>query len=647
MGKMMGNKPGTAFRAALLAACAALLVSAAGFSAGVQAASKTGKNAAAAVKSGKEQAAGDTGTELDVGDPDEILGFLEGTWALKSEETGEDYSELTFDKKGGVELVRLSDGVSCEGEITIEEAYYPGEEKIINSYYLTFSDIPAQFAGSSENMYPEVKSSASGRFLIGRAMGEDLLYLEENGNGISYIASVLFSENEENPSYENAALSWMLHRKNKLDPSDEKTAALFEAGAEDGEFYGFVWGRDGDGNLLVQKVVPYEYMTYEDFTNRHFMAAEISNDTNIAVVPYTVKRGADLDGVLDTRRFESDRALLMCRLTTDRMGRISSVQQVMQSYYGVYDLEELEAEWSWNDECLTYNGGEYYPRESYITSDDAMAPELTGPIMDCEQVGNWIVVTCHHNPHASFYFLFNIDSGNFERVLHGANLVWQGDDITTAYYSFMNTVYNYKGYVFAGVEADGDGTAEIMGLSFKDDGTTLEAEYSTFKDGKETEYSEEFELPEEDDCAMYRYADYLRRPTPARWKAFTDEAPEGSWLYVMANPPAEVRRYLPRSEEIVEGSSDYAAAVPLLDDMQIALYKCRQEIWDDEVYWVREKKLGEYQPAKGEAVTWTVTVPEGIPSHCVEARRGNRKTQWMIAPVTGKYAVSGAFVLEE
>ncbi len=647
MGKITNKKLRTAVRAALLAAGAVFLLTIPGISARAASASKAGKNAAPVKQAVKGGADYSSGTEFDFTDTDEILGFLEGTWRLKAKATGEDYSELTFDGKGGVKLRRLSDGISCEGEISIEEAYWTGDAPIMNSYTLSFTDIPEEFTEKSDTIYPEDRAVASGRFLIGRAPGEDLLYLEENGNGISYIAAALFNENEENPDFDNAELSWLLHRKNSLDTSDAKTAALFEPTAEDGEFYGFAWGRDEDGRILIQKVKYYAYMTFEDFTNRHFMAGEFLHRNSIAAVPYTVRRRADLDGVLDTAAFDSSRALIMCRFTTDRMGRISSVRQVMKSYYGVYDLEDLDPDWSWNDECLIYNGSEYYPKDAYIYGEENVDPAMAGPIMDCEQVGNWIVVTCHRNPHASLYFLFNMDTGNFERVLHGANLTWQGDDVTTAYYSFMDTVYNYKGHVFASVDFDPGETCEIMDLSFNDKGTMLEVEYSRFKNGKETQYSEEFELPEEDDRAMYLYADYLRRPTPERWKAFADEAPEDAAIYVMVNPPAEVRRYLPWGETVTEGAADFAAAVPLLDDIKIFLCKYRMEVWDDEIDWVREKRIGEYEPAKGEAITWTLTVPEGIPTHGVETSRGSRKAQWMISPISGMSDVSGTFITEE
>jgi hypothetical protein len=99
--------------------------------------------------------------------------------------------------------------------------------------------------------------------------------------------------------------------------------------------------------------------------------------------------------------------------------------------------------------------------------------ELGSPanaIMDAKQVGDWVVVEGHVNPHVGVYHIVNLLTDKMEYTLLGAGLTWTGEDVTTGVYSMYDEIYDFEGNVIG--KTDG---AEISELSISEDGTEITA----------------------------------------------------------------------------------------------------------------------------------------------------------------------------
>ena len=112
------------------------------------------------------------------------------------------------------------------------------------------------------------------------------------------------------------------------------------------------------------------------------------------------------------------------------------------------------------------------------------------------------------------------------------SVTWAGDDITTAVYSDLNTVYNFKGNVIG--TTDGD---EVNEIRLNEDGTE-----AVVTDTNGHTYT--FEV-DQSDTPLYRYVDYARTLSENSWKVFADTAPEDALALVVINPPSIANPYLP------------------------------------------------------------------------------------------------------
>jgi len=100
------------------------------------------------------------------------------------------------------------------------------------------------------------------------------------------------------------------------------------------------------------------------------------------------------------------------------------------------------------------------------------------------QVGKHIVVEGHVGPKNSVYCIFNTETESFEAEIGGVNLIWRGDDITTAVYSFWEEIYTYDGTWVASLQMD-PMTEYIRSIAFVSD-TELEVVISS-ENGDRTE----------------------------------------------------------------------------------------------------------------------------------------------------------------
>lgn len=102
-------------------------------------------------------------------------------------------------------------------------------------------------------------------------------------------------------------------------------------------------------------------------------------------------------------------------------------------------------------------------------------PSLSG-FEGSETVGNYLVVTGRLGKKNDLYVVFNAIDGTLLKTFPGNNLIWQGDDLSTAAYSDRSDVYALNGTKLAALElASGE---EISGLAFAPDGVSIIATVS-------------------------------------------------------------------------------------------------------------------------------------------------------------------------
>lgn len=102
-------------------------------------------------------------------------------------------------------------------------------------------------------------------------------------------------------------------------------------------------------------------------------------------------------------------------------------------------------------------------------------PSLSG-FEGSETVGNYLVVTGRLGKKNDLYVVFNAIDGTLLKTFPGNNLIWQGDDLSTAVYSYWSDIYVLNGTKLAALDlASGE---EISGLAFAPDGVSIIATVS-------------------------------------------------------------------------------------------------------------------------------------------------------------------------
>lgn len=102
-------------------------------------------------------------------------------------------------------------------------------------------------------------------------------------------------------------------------------------------------------------------------------------------------------------------------------------------------------------------------------------PSLKG-FEDIGTAGNYFVAFGSLGEKNDLYVVFNFVAGTLLKTFPGNNLIWQGDDLSTAIYSYRSDVYALNGTKLAALElASGE---EISGLAFAPDGVSIIATVS-------------------------------------------------------------------------------------------------------------------------------------------------------------------------
>ena len=189
---------------------------------------------------------------------------------------------------------------------------------------------------------------------------------------------------------------------------------------------------------------------------------------------------------------------------------------------------------------------------------------ITDSILSCMSAGNWIIVECHVNPYQSAYEFYNTVSGDFEYEILGATLKWQQDDLSTAIYFLQNQIFDFWGNLIGSVE-----NGEVYGLQFAGDDTILAKCRAVDENGKEYEFTQEFEY-EPHDKEVLAYYEYLLGDS-SKWDALLKDAPDKAAAFLMVNPPKMILDRKPKAQVIDAGSYDRVVVVSLFDDEKVQL----------------------------------------------------------------------------
>lgn len=128
-----------------------------------------------------------------------------------------------------------------------------------------------------------------------------------------------------------------------------------------------------------------------------------------------------------------------------------------------------------------------YGDESWDLAEQS--PAITS-LLDCDAVGQYVVITGHGGPKNARYFIFDTESRSFSNTFIGTHLVWQYDDFSTAAYVDGSSILSIEGRTLA--ELDLAENESVYDLSYSQDGTVLTA---TIVSSEETERMVRLTLP--------------------------------------------------------------------------------------------------------------------------------------------------------
>ena len=288
------------------------------------------------------------------------------------------------------------------------------------------------------------------------------------------------------------------------------------------------------------------------------------------------------------------------------------------------EAAEPEVDYSYEGIVFTVNGKDFDIRD--------YCP-VVNAIMDCERVGDWIIVNCHVNPHVGVYEFYNIYSESFEYEIQGVNLTWRDDDLSTAVYSMYSEIFNFWGNPIGWIE-----DAEIMGIEYIDDETIGAECWMIDEEGEEAVSTRAFECIS-NDSAVLKYYEYLLGGN-SRWKNFMKTAPENSSALVMVNPPEKILEKMPQPAIKNDGALDTVIAVSLAD-------RTKFHVNTDDTDASGKSKYNKlfYEAGRGDAVVFQLTVPEGIPHETLEVYVDDAfKASWDIGSLSGRSPQISTFI---
>lgn len=564
---------------------------------------------------------------MDITSRKAIDDFLEGEWRLIDTVGEEEYATLMIYDDGRCEYDRDADDFLVEGDFSVKrhQTFDEKTDELIDDeqytgFDLSFYDIPKDFNSPDQDYYSVNEESVDGNFHIARGDGYDYLYLEWIGNGDSYIFGFMFQnpdriKKEYDESGEYRPQNDMVFRRANKGISDAGSAV-------NDRFFGLIWA-NMDGNLWIQAMDAHTCDSEDEYTGRKYKKAYFTEQNDIGIRKYRLKDDADTSLVFNTKTLNGEYPVMMCYAAIDENGEVSSLRELDRAIYGAYDFGNIEQEYSFDGSVFTVNGADFDIKD--------LGSEANR-ITDIKQVGDRIVVRADIPPHHREYYIVNIYSGNIEKIINGENLTWVDDDITTAVYSSGDSVYNFKDNVI-GI-TDG---AEVRDLKLKSGGKTVVA-----RDENDGVFSFEPDEEEEEDEAMYRYADFYLKRTVDSWREFMDCAPDDAIAYVVVSPPDVIKDKLPWLQTIDEGCYDSLYVAALRDDTTIHVDSVSYDA--DRNGFDAQEMIDRAKLQKGESKGYEIVVPEGIPCRCLYVSSGDESGYFPIATISGKSSRNGMFI---
>ena len=532
-------------------------------------------------------------TEIDYSSNKSVLKFAFGTWDMIDSTTGETYATLEIDYDGSVRYTYLPTDVTVSGSIMFKEPFDDVLDGMC-AYDITLSGLEDAFGCWLD------EETASGTFRIAQSSGKDYMYLEELGNGGSNIAYEVFRSPY---TYEyDFDLNWILTRNNSVN--------YIENTEKGNVFNAFVYESAPD-SVCLQRVDDVAFETYKEYTGFKYMAAYFDGRDYAEAVWYNIAPGADLSGIVSTKKFSRNNPLTVYEVTVSD-GKITKMVEADRGEYGIYELYPLEQDVKCDGEKFMINDSTFYLSDYGIT--DTV-------ILDYEIFGEYLILRADQNPHANTYVVFNMRTSWPEKTFSGCNFL-HGDHVWDSYYTYMDTVYNYEGYPVASVEG-----YEISDLSFAGLNSN-ELVISYWKDDKYRDtVTESIDRPINYNAPIYAMADYRHHPCADTWNEFISYAPQGSQMFIMVNPPEDESWVycMPLPVDDTYGL-DYVYVVALQDNTFVNLGSSEGPILD-----------------RGNVTCYSLTVPEAGSSVTIYAETENGTSMWPVSMISGKEDIRYVF----
>ena len=147
--------------------------------------------------------------------------------------------------------------------------------------------------------------------------------------------------------------------------------------------------------------------------------------------------------------------------------------------------------------------------------------------------------------------------------------------------------------------------------------------------------------------AMYLFEAYYSDPTEENWDKFIALAPKDAVLFIVTNPPAELKD-LANSPVVIDKSAfDTVVAVALADYTELELED--GEVYfneNDEMLWnpASVDKLYSGSLSKGEIVSFRIVLPEGGPSRALNVYTPDADGRFLVTTLSGEWDQHSTFV---
>ncbi|WP_029200556.1 hypothetical protein [Oribacterium sp. NK2B42] len=572
--------------------------------------SKTGSESKSGSKadSGSQATESDSTTKSDLetlkvpASEKDLFTFMSGEWNLTNPVTHEDYAHIEISDNGYFKYGYTGSDERCTGVFTPDHQYM-GEENVPLSFALSVSGLDKMTFPDTGYLAPDDGyDSTYAKLYYGNCDGEDYIYMEETGNGDSFMSSVLFQDPKyPDETFSLGSNSFIMHRE---------SSKAANASAETDSFYAWIWKADDNG-IWAQEMKPLTWDDENEYTGNPYTAAAFM-PKEMGSKYYKYSNSVNKKLLLNEYNLELDFPRYMCRLTVNSDGSLKDIEEVDHAFYGMYDLGDLEPE-------ISFEGMTFHFKNKFY---DLSKLGAGNAIMDVFHAYGKEIIDCHVSPHMSEYYIYDRFLGELcPETIQGTNLIWLDDDFTTAIYSQGNDVIDLCGDLMYHSNYD-----EILDLAFIEGGKKVRC--SAIKSGDSKTYEEVFEMPERLDGAMNAYCTFADSGRASDYRKFMEYAPKDAVFFVAVDPQIWTRNVFNMQEVIEEGAENDVLVVALQNDTTADVYEGDKQL-------TYTKYLN-----KERCAMYKMTVSEGMPRYTVKVttqNQGKEKTkEWPVTEFSGK-----------